>query len=206
MVLLLIPQADGSVREQRLGEAPVVLGRAEDCDLVVDGRLVSRRHARIARTTHAYTVEDLGSRNGTFLNGTRVEAPAILRDGDRVDLGGGCVLTFVDGDATSTRPVAPAKGVWLDETAQDVWVDGKRVDPPLSPAQFRLVQLLASRPDRVCSRADLIDTLWPEAAGGVSDEALDALIKRTRARLSETAPGQRYLVALRGRGLMLETR
>jgi DNA-binding response OmpR family regulator len=51
-----------------------------------------------------------------------------------------------------------------------------------------------------------VGAVWPTAADGVSDEAIDALIKRVRARLGEIPDGQRYLTTLRGRGLMLRSR
>jgi DNA-binding response OmpR family regulator len=173
--------------------------------VVVEGRLVSRQHAAISRSGATYTLEDLGSHNGTTVNGQRLAGPWVLRDSDRIELGGVGRLTFVDGDATSTRPQAPAVGVWLDMAAQDVWVDGLRLSPPLSPAQFNLLQALLERIDQVCSRGDIVAAVWPDAADGVSDEALDALIKRVRARLAEAPDGQRYLTTLRGRGLMLHS-
>jgi DNA-binding response OmpR family regulator len=202
---LLIQQPDGSIQEVPLQTERVVLGRAAECDIVIEGRLISRQHAVIGRTGASYTLEDLGSHNGTSVNGQRVSGPLTLRDGDRIELGGVGRLTFVDGDATSTRPQAPVAGVWLDLAAQDVWVDGQRLSPPLSPAQFNLLQALNRRLDQVCTRAEVVAAVWPDAADGVSDEAIDALIKRVRARLSEAPGGQRYLTTLRGRGLMLHS-
>jgi DNA-binding response OmpR family regulator len=202
---LLIQQPDGSIQEAPLHAARVVLGRAAECDIVVEGRLVSRQHAAISRTGASYVLEDLGSHNGTYVNGQRVNGQWMLRDGDRIELGGIGQLTFVDGDATSTRPLAPGTGVWLDLAAQDVWIDGQRLSPPLSPAQFNLLQALSERIDQVCSRAEIVAAIWPDAADGVSDEAVDALIKRVRARLAEAPGGQRYLATLRGRGLMLHS-
>jgi DNA-binding response OmpR family regulator len=96
-------------------------------------------------------------------------------------------------------------GVWLDVAAQDVWVDGLRLSPQLSPAQFKLLQMLAARIDQLCSRAEIVAAVWPSVADGVSDEAIDALIKRLRARLGEVPAGQRYLTTLRGRGLILHS-
>ncbi|HEU5103436.1 MAG TPA: FHA domain-containing protein [Roseiflexaceae bacterium] len=202
---LLIQQPDGSTREVPLQAERVVLGRAPECDIVVEGRLISRQHAAISRSGSTYTLEDLGSHNGTAVNGRRISGPSTLRAGDRIELGGVGRLTFVDGDATSTRPQAPAIGIWLDHAAQDVWVDGQRLSPQLSPAQFNLVTALAERADQVCSRAEIVAMVWPHVADGVSDEAIDALIKRVRARLSEAPGGQRYLTTLRGRGLMLHS-
>jgi hypothetical protein len=202
---LLIQQPDGSIHEVSLQAEQIVLGRAAECDVVVEGRLISRQHARVSRVGAVYTLEDLGSHNGTTVNGRSVSGPWMLRDGDIIELGGVGRLTFVDGDATSTRPQAPAVGVWLDRAAQDVWVDGRRLSPQLSPAQFNLIAALADRLDQLCSRAEIVAAVWPDVTDGVSDEAIDALIKRVRARLAEAPGGQRYLATLRGRGLMLHS-
>jgi DNA-binding response OmpR family regulator len=202
---LLIQQPDGTTREVPLQAERLVLGRAVECDIVVEGRLISRQHAAIIRQGMNYTLEDLNSHNGTAVNGQRISGPWTLRAGDLIELGGVGRLTFVDGDATSTRPQAPAIGIWLDHAAQDVWIDGQRLSPQLSPAQFNLVAALAERADQVCSRAEIVALVWPDVADGVSDEALDALIKRVRARLAEAPGGQRYLTTLRGRGLMLHS-
>jgi len=202
---LLIQQPDGSMREVALRAEQIVLGRARECDVVLEGRLISRQHAAIIRSEQSYVLKDLNSHNGTFLNGRRIGEPSALHDGDQIELGGIGRLVFIDNDATRTRPQAPAAGVWVDVAAQDVWVDGLRLNPPLSPAQFHLLQALNERIDQLCSRADIVATVWPGAADGVSDEAIDALIKRLRARLAETPGGQRYLTTLRGRGLMLHS-
>jgi DNA-binding response OmpR family regulator len=201
--VLLIQQPNGSLQEFPLSAEHVTLGRAAECDIVLEGRLISRQHASIRRDGQNYILEDLGSHNGTTVNGRRIGEPWTLHDGDQIDLGGVGRLTFVDNDATSTRRRAPALGVWLDTTTQDVWIDGQRLGPPLSPAQFKLLQALAERLDQLCSRAEIVAAVWPEAADGVSDEALDALIKRVRTRLGEVPGGQRYLTTLRGRGLIL---
>jgi DNA-binding response OmpR family regulator len=202
---LLIQQPDGSLREVQLPAGRAILGRASECDIVIEGRLISRQHAAISRSGTTYVLEDLGSHNGTTVNGQRLNGPWVLRDGDRIELGGIGWLLFADGDATSTRPQAPPTGVWLDAAMQDVWVDGQRLSPPLSPSQFSLLRALVARVDQVCSRADIVAAVWPDVAAGVSDEAIDALIKRVRARLAESPGGQRYLTTLRGRGLILHS-
>jgi pSer/pThr/pTyr-binding forkhead associated (FHA) protein len=66
---------------------PVTVGRAGDADLVLADELVSRRHARIAPSGSGAVVEDLGSRNGTFVNGDAVHGPAHLIPGDQLQLG-----------------------------------------------------------------------------------------------------------------------
>lgn len=200
---LLIQQADGSLQEVLLDGERLILGRADECDIILPGRLISRQHASVCRVNQGYLIEDLGSHNGTTLNGQRLVDARMLHDGDCIELGGMCRLFFIDGDATSTRPQPPSAGIWLDEDAQDVWVDGQRISPQLSPAQFNLLRLLVANTDRVCSRAEIVATIWPDTADGVSEDAVDGLIKRLRARLNEAPDGQRYLKNVRGRGLVL---
>jgi DNA-binding response OmpR family regulator len=200
---LLVQQSDGSMHEVSLQSERLVLGRAQECDVVLASQLISRRHACIRRGEHCYILEDLGSHNGTTVNGLPLAGPRSLHDGDCIELGGIRRLFFVDDDATSTRPLPPATGIWLDEGAQDTWVDGRRLSPQLSPAQFRLLQLLVAHIDHICSRPEIVAAVWPDAAGGVSEDAVDGLIKRVRARLSEVSNAERYLKNVRGRGLIL---
>jgi pSer/pThr/pTyr-binding forkhead associated (FHA) protein len=68
------------------GGRPLVLGRAPWCNLVLPEPTVSRRHAELRRDGAAWTIVDLGSRNGTWVNGWRVDRAAVRR-GDRVHLG-----------------------------------------------------------------------------------------------------------------------
>jgi hypothetical protein len=202
---LVIQQPDGSMQELALEAEHTVLGRTEACDIVLAGQLISRRHVRIKRADHCYILEDLGSHNGTTINGERVLGPRTLHDGDCIELGGIRRLFFVDGDATSTRPQPPARGLWLDAAVHDVWVDGQRLSPQLSPAQYCLLQLLVAHAGRLCTRAQIVAAVWPDTTHGVSEDAVDGLIKRVRARLNEVSRGDRYLQNVRGRGLILRS-
>jgi two-component system, cell cycle response regulator len=71
-----------------------VIGRASHAAVRLLSDEVSRRHARIVETDGRWLVEDLGSRNGTWINGDRANRPAPLTDGDKIELGGGIVLRF----------------------------------------------------------------------------------------------------------------
>lgn len=203
--LLLVPQVDGSTHEVALDAERTLLGRGADCDVVLTGYLISRHHACITRSNQTYMLEDLGSRNGTTVNNQALTARHVLRDGDRIALGGVGSLLFVDSEATRTRPLPRSSGVWLDVAGQDVWIDGHCLRPPLSPAQWNFVQMLMAARDHVCSRDMIVAAVWPDAVDGVSDEAIDGLIKRVRSRFSEVPDGERYLVTIRGRGLMLRS-
>jgi DNA-binding response OmpR family regulator len=203
--VILIQQPDGSLQERPLAAEHIVLGRAETCDIVLPSQLISRRHASIQRAEQGYLLEDLDSHNGTTVNGQRLSGARLLHDGDCIEIGGVRRLFFVDNDATSTRPQPPATGLWLDEATQDVWIDGQRLFPQLSPAQFCLLQLLVAHRDRLCTREQIVAAVWPDTADGISEDAIDGLIKRVRARLGEVPNGERYLKNVRGRGLILRT-
>lgn len=189
-----------------LDKPSTTIGRWEDNDLVVDDRWVSRHHARIRREGDQYVVEDLGSKNGTFVNGRRITEPTVLSDGDQVQVTPLIGLTFVGYASTAPLPgeMGPM-GLKFDLTARQIYVRGQLLDPPLSQAQFTFLSLLAQEPGRVYSRDDVIAAVWPEAeAEGVSDEAIDALVRRIRLRLRELDQEQEYIVTIRGYGFKLE--
>jgi hypothetical protein len=73
-------------RRQEIASEHVVLGRSRECELRVPDLNVSRRHAEIHREDGAYWIHDLGSMNGTLVNGKRVDRTQ-LEDGDRITLG-----------------------------------------------------------------------------------------------------------------------
>lgn len=64
----------------------VVIGRHPDCDIFLHDVTVSRRHSEIRRTVQGFELEDLGSLNGSYLNGERVDA-RVLRTGDELQIG-----------------------------------------------------------------------------------------------------------------------
>ena len=67
--------------------APVVIGRQQDSDFVIDERTVSRRHAAIHREGYVWVLEDLGSMNGTRVNGKRVGRRCVVAPGDVIGFG-----------------------------------------------------------------------------------------------------------------------
>lgn len=76
-----------------------VLGRAPECQIQLDSNMVSRRHAQVVREGNAFYLEDLGSGNGTFLNGKRIAGRTPLKTDDRLKLGP-ILLRFEGGAAT----------------------------------------------------------------------------------------------------------
>lgn len=65
----------------------VAIGRAGDCDIIINDTYVSNKHARVYEDEGAFVVEDLGSTNGTYVNGRKISYPLELRPGDRIKIG-----------------------------------------------------------------------------------------------------------------------
>jgi DNA-binding winged helix-turn-helix (wHTH) protein len=74
-------------KKTRLRDGAWVLGRDPEADVFIDMSNVSRRHARVVVDGARATIEDLGSKNGTFVRGVRIGSPTPLSDGDEIHLG-----------------------------------------------------------------------------------------------------------------------
>lgn len=84
--------AGANIGEQvKLAEGRSIMGRHPECDIVLDAGAVSRQHAQITWIDGDFFVEDLHSRNGTFVNGMQIQGPTRLSDGDRLKI---CDLAF----------------------------------------------------------------------------------------------------------------
>lgn len=184
-----------------------VIGRGSDCDLTLPERMVSRHHVRIYHDGGHFHVQDLGSKNGTHLNGAPLQGSTRLQDGDEIQVALAVKLVYIGTDATvplSFEPTQPEWALVLDEDRRTAIVDGNELDPPLSLAQFRLLKLLYDADGAVCSRDSIVATVWPGTDGlGVSEQAIDALIRRLRDRLTEV-DAHNFVVTVRGHGFRLD--
>jgi len=210
-----------------------VIGREPDCDIVIPDRQVSRRHARIHITKEGIYLEDLGSKNGTHYNGQRVAELRTLEDGDVIQIALAQKFVFLASDATAplsegdfdegqeeitgglTAPAADeTRRLRLDKRSRRVMVipvngpnAGREVEilPPLSVSQFRLLERLYEHQGKVVTRQDLIAAVWREIeAFEISEQALDALVRRLRDRIASVDSAHEYIVPLRGHGLRVE--
>jgi pSer/pThr/pTyr-binding forkhead associated (FHA) protein len=191
----------------------ITVGRDADCDIMIPNRQVSRRHARIFSSDDGVLLEDLASKNGTHLNGDLVEDPVLLRDGDVVQIALAQQFIYLSSDAT--LPLGDYDKVdigssltgklRLEKRSRQVWIGDQEVIPPLSISQYRLLELLAEYEGRVVSRQEVIARVWGEKnAIDVSEQALDALVRRLRDRLASIDPQHPYIVTVRGHGMRLE--
>jgi DNA-binding winged helix-turn-helix (wHTH) protein len=93
-------------RDYPLAEGDNLLGRGEDCLVALPSGKVSRRHARIRVVRGEAVLEDLGSKNGSYVDGRRITAPTPLDDGDEVRLGSALVVFRSRPAAGSTETAA----------------------------------------------------------------------------------------------------
>jgi len=185
----------------------VVIGRDPSCAVVIPDRQVSRHHATLTPTPEGMRLEDMGSKNGTHCNGERLAAPLLLHDGDVIQIALAQEFTYLSSDSTMplTEPIARPGRLKLDPRSRTVWLNQEPMEPPLSALQFHLLQMLYENQGQVVSRQELVSTSWGmEQAAGVSDQALDALIRRLRDRLAEYDTDTHYIVTVRGHGLRLD--
>jgi pSer/pThr/pTyr-binding forkhead associated (FHA) protein len=204
---MLVAQ-EGPLSDQRWPLAgTVVLGRDSSCDIVIPDRQVSRYHARITPTKEGMILEDLGSKNGTHCNGTPLAAPLVLQDGDIVQIALAQKFQYLTSDATMPLTDGPVHSgrLMVDARSRRVWINQQQLVPPLSAQQFKLLWVLYENQGQVISRADLISVVWgEEQSAGVSDQALDALIRRLRDRLASLDPTHQYIDTVRGHGVRLD--
>jgi hypothetical protein len=218
--LLVVQEGGLAGRKWPLDRDEIIIGRGEESDIVLPERQVSRSHIRIGRDARGYFVEDLDSKNGTHVNGKPLPAKTIyrLQDGDEIQLALCIRLLFVGADATlplsledidkvaaASRPSHTA--LQLDKAQHRAWIQGREIDPPLSLAQYRLLELLHDANGRVINREEVIAAVWPEAQGeGVSEQAIDALVRRLRDRMAEVDKQHEYILTVRGHGFRLNTK
>ena len=131
----------------QLDQEETIVGRDLANDIAISDPEVSRRHARFMRKEEEFLVEDLGSTNGTFLNGERISSPQELKVGDVITLGENVVLVFekssYDPDATmvSQQPVQPEEAAYRQQAPMP-----QSYQPPSDSAAYKQPEPLPQQP------------------------------------------------------------
>ncbi len=190
--------------------AGVTLGRENDCEVVIADRQVSRRHAKLDRRAGKTYIQDLASKNGTCVNGVPVKDEVEIKDGDLIQIALAAGFLYVASDSTmplDSDGVSPRQGrIRLNPVEHSVSVNDRLIDPPLSIHQYRFLEMLVLRSGGLVTREDVIGTVWPgEETEGITDQAIDALVRRLRDRLKEVDLDREYILTIRGHGFRLDT-
>lgn len=210
---VLVGQTGPLNGEQWVINKTLTIGRDPTNDIVITDRQISRQHARVTIDPLGFLIEDLDSKNGTYVNDLKLEAPKYIQDGDVITIALVQHFVFLGSDTTmpmSNEPLPGRRlraGLEVDTKARNVIIDGNELSPALSVQQFNLVQALSERPGEVISREQLIERIWGvDEMQGVSEQALDALIRRLRDRIAQIDPTHDYIVTVRGYGLRLDNK
>lgn len=193
-----------------MDKTSITLGRDDICDVVIPERQISRQHIRISREDDRYFIEDLASRNGTWVNGIRLQDDVQqLFDGDEIHVALAVRLRFIGSGATAPLPFELPEHIGgklrLDRESRRVFIGDTEIDPPLSLPQYRLLEKLYISDGTVCTRDEVVETVWPDVVGeGVSEQAIDALVRRLRDRIAEYDPDYQYIITVRGHGFRLD--
>ncbi len=116
-VNLVLLKKDGTTKHFPLPSSVTVVGRREDCDLCIPLMVVSRRHCELNLDQGNLKIRDLGSRNGTFLNGRQIEE-APINPGDRIQVGPVSFAVQLDGQPPNDSAILnPPKH--LTDSSQD---------------------------------------------------------------------------------------
>ena len=195
--------------QQWVLKGQLLIGRDAACDIVIPDRQVSRQHARISNTGKGIILEDLGSKNGTFVNNKPIFEEVKLAEADEIQIALTQTFLFLSSDATLPLSDLPPElsqvlTLRLEPASKRVWVRGVELDPPLSAQQFNLLALLYENAGEVVSREALIEAVWEEDTRWVTEQAFDALLRRLRDRLNQIDPDYDYIVTVRGHGLRLQ--
>ena len=204
---------EGEMDGQRwmLHEA-IVIGRDVSCNITIPNRQVSRRHAQVTPTQDGVILEDMRSKNGTHRNGKPISGPVLLSDGDIIHIALAQKFVYMSADATlpldpedTIPPQVVERRLKLDKPSRRVWINDREVSPSLSVSQFQLLKILYDNNGQLVPRDDVMTAVWGEEdAIGISEQALDALVRRLRDRLANIDPIHSYVVTIRGHGFRLD--
>lgn len=189
---------DPSKQEHFLDQTVTRLGRAVENEIVIVSKRASREHAHIRRDGRRVFLDDLGSTNGTFVNGERVLGSMQLRDGDQIAIGE-VVFTFHDPDTTTRETPFPE----LEVNVEAGVVRLNRHAIQLSPKEFSLLAYLYENRGKVCSKDEIGQTVWPEYQSGIYDYQIENLVRRLRTKIESDANMPVLLITVRGLGYKL---
>lgn len=114
-----------------IDRAVILVGRGEDCDVVINGsKKISRKHCCLVHSDQSFLIRDLGSTNGVWVNGKRIDRESEMRDGDRVAIGDVKFQFFPNG----------ARQVAQQASGSNLAGSGVEVLPAEEPAEEAVVQ------------------------------------------------------------------
>ena len=188
----------------------VIAGNSDAVDIKLENRFISRRHFQVRFESDVFYISDLGSTNGTYLNGNKLNPNEdhILRDGDVVGLGVDEVLLVFSGPAGTVRidtaVIARANrgndgDLVVDSSSRDVWVRGEKL-PPLPRKEFDIIECLFQNRGQAVGRDEIAAAGWPERPDDVPNSDIDQYIRRLRRKIEENPSKPKIILTRIGYG------
>ena len=199
-VQTLVVRAPGAAaRLVRLDGEVITIGRDLTCTVQLDSPYVSRYHARIERRDNVAALIDLGSRNGSQLNGLPVDGEALFQPGDMLTIGDATIQALDASTPTSRTltfreeaPAPPAADhLHVDPHLYAVSIGGRPLERRLSVQEFELLRYLYEHHGRVCLRKELGDTVW--GIDRWDHNMLHRLVHRLKEKLEPAPERPRYV-------------
>ena len=208
---MLLVESGLSVKKTIFLKTPTfVMGKASSADFSIDNPFVSRMHCRIRFADGAFFLSDLGSRNGTSLNGVLLERDeeSLLNDGDSIILATDVVhLRFRQvSDQTMTYPhgAQPVSSDIRLDSARDAWVRGEKLSPALAAKEFEVLEVRYMQRGTAVSRDDVARAGWPEREDGdVGNQEIEQCIRRIRRRIERDPRSPELIVTRRNFGYIM---
>ncbi|HET9587876.1 MAG TPA: FHA domain-containing protein [Anaerolineales bacterium] len=169
----------------------IVIGRDPSVDLPVASPAVSRRHARFVREGDGYILEDLGSSNGTYLNGERLAGRHPLKSGDEIRLGQAVTLTYQAPPPAGAETVVRAAAAAPSNILQTVIGEAPPLEMEASPPKLSVTIAGGSSKSHVLTSPSL-------TIGRVEENDIvipSAIVSRQHARLERVNGGYRLVVS-----------
>lgn len=184
----------------------VKIGRDPSNEVALSQAEASRQHAAVRELDGRYVVEDLGSKNGTRLNGTPVVGTAELRPGDEILIPGLVLLFATDETLTSiaARPVEASPdeaSILFNAATGEILVRG--VAAKVTAKEHRALELLLGKRGGLVAKDEFARGVWPEYEGGVSDYNIEQLISRLRRKIELDPAAPEHILTHRGLGYRL---
>lgn len=203
MLLLKIESPDGESFEQRVEADELTIGRSSTADLALADRFLSRHHAKLTLTDSRWQLEDLGSRNGTFLNGTRLDGAKTINEGDEIRVSG-CVLKVLPESGQAPTDASTDLGASIFMAASDLLASDSEISVDESPDalrnhadRLRLLNEVHQALSRPISQSELMDLILTSAfdqikpeEGAVFLKQDDGTYERAASRLTHDESGE----------------
>ena len=209
MFTLIIRDRNGTERVEHFAEKEVLIGRVPGNSLVLRAGNISRQHARIAANGIRLIVSDLGSSNGTFVNGRRIRQPTILRDGDEIWIGDFYLRVELPSSSSTLGVQAPREPKWYvfsDRGGSEGPLSTSQVSSSIAAGEYTSTTQICREGDSKWQSLDAVDyfasalrSVSPVSADSADGENLAPhLLTEVPARLVNDEPAEVYWYVLDG--------